>query len=184
MLFGRSRVRADCACGITISAWGAAQLRELYARHLTIPRPPAEVLAKDSPTVADVRLWPDFFISGPGRAVASCTHCPHDYYLTDSCPGCDADAEADRAPADFVTVPFETVLAVFLDGFGTGAASALGKIKPDAAGALIDQAAGALVDRVKVDPLAVEQLREHVRKRLHGEVDNRTTEVRVWGDAT
>lgn len=90
---------------------------------------------------------------------------------------------ADRAPADMVTAPFETIVAVFLDGIGTGAASALGKVKPDAPGALIDQAAQALVDRIKVDPLTVEQLREHVRKRLRGEVDNSTTEIRVWGDS-
>lgn len=190
-LFGRSRVRAECACGTTIAGWDDAQVRDLYAQHLAIPRPPAEVLAKDAPTVADVRRWPDFFISGPGRRVASATECPHAYYLTDSCPGCDADAEAaelaaeaDRAPVDLVTVPFETVLAVFLDGFGTGAASALGKVKPEAPGELVDQAAQALVDRVKVDPLAVEQLREHVRRRLRGDVDNRTTEVPVWGDPT
>lgn len=88
----------------------------------------------------------------------------------------------DRALDEMVTVPFETVLQVYLDGFGTGAASALGKVKPDASGALIDQAAGALVDRIKVDPLAVEELREVIRRRLRGDTDNRTTEIRVWGD--
>lgn len=93
-LGGRPRVRAACACGITISSWDDAQVRDLYAQHLAIPRPPAEVLAKAALTKADVRAWPDFFISGPGRAVASRTLCPHEYYLTDSCPGCDADQEA------------------------------------------------------------------------------------------
>ncbi|WP_280455464.1 hypothetical protein [Nocardia brasiliensis] len=96
LLFGRPRCRAECGCGTTISGWDDAQVRDLYARHLTIPRPPADVLAKDAPTLADLKAWPDFFISGPGRAVASRTHCPHDYYLTDSCPGCDADEEANR----------------------------------------------------------------------------------------
>ena len=80
-----------------------------------------------------------------------------------------------------VTVPFETIVDVFLDGVGTGAASALAKVRPDALHAIVDQASQALVDRIKVDPIAVEQLREHVRKRLRGEVDNETTEVRVWG---
>lgn len=89
----------------------------------------------------------------------------------------------DRAPVDMVTVPFETVVDVFLDGVGTGAASALAKIRPDALHAMVDEASQALVDRIKVDPLAVEQLREHVRKRLRGEADNRTTEIRVWGDS-
>lgn len=95
-LAGRARVRADCACGITIAGWAVAQVHALFARHLTIPRPPAELLAKDAPTVADVKAWPDFFISGPGRRVASATPCPHDYQLTDSCPGCDYDEENDR----------------------------------------------------------------------------------------
>lgn len=91
-----------------------------------------------------------------------------------------ATASPDRSPAETVTAEFETILNVFLDGFGTGAASALGKVKPDAPGAMIDQAAAALLDRVKVDPIAVEELRAHVRGRLAGAVHNRTTEVRVW----
>lgn len=92
-LAGHPRVRADCACGTTFGAYDDAQLRNLYADHLTIEVPPAEVLAQDAPTLADVHRWPHFFISGPGRAVASQTPCPHDYRLTDSCPGCDADQE-------------------------------------------------------------------------------------------
>lgn len=95
-LAGRSRVRADCACGTTLVGWDAAQIRDQYAKHLTIPRPPDDVLAKDALTVADVRRWPDFFITGPGRRVAAATLCPHAYYLTDSCPGCDADEELNR----------------------------------------------------------------------------------------
>lgn len=186
-LFGRSRVRAECACGTTIAGWDDAQVRNLYAQHLAIPRPPADVLAKDAPTVDDVRQWPDFFISGPGRRVASATPCPHDYRLTDSCPGCDADAEvaelaadADQAPADTVTVPFEVIVRVYLDGFGTGAASALAKVRPDAPHAIVDDAAQRLVDMLGNDPLAVEQLRDHIRRRLRGEADNRITEVPVW----
>lgn len=189
-LAARRRVRAECACGITIGGWDDAQVRDLYARHLAIPRPPADVLAKDAPTKADVRAWPDFFISGPGRRVASATHCPHVYYLTDSCPGCDADAEAaahadtaDRAPAELVTVPFETVLAVFLDGFGTGWASALGGFRPDLDGRLVDDAAQAIINQAKDDPLAVEEMREHIRRRLRGDIDTNTTEVPVWGGA-
>jgi hypothetical protein len=55
--------------------------------------PPANVLCRP-PTVDDVRRWPEFFIAGPGREVASRTECRHDYLLTSSCPGCDADADA------------------------------------------------------------------------------------------
>ncbi|MBW0270766.1 hypothetical protein ATM97_07030 [Nocardia sp. MH4] len=91
-----------------------------------------------------------------------------------------ATASPDRPPAEIVTAEFETILNVFLDGFGTGAASALGKVKPDAPGELIDQASRALLERVKVDPIAVEGLRDHVRRRLAGDVDNRTTEIPVW----
>lgn len=92
-LFGRPRVRAACGCGVVFTAWDDAQLRDLYAEHLTVPVPPAEVLAQDAPTVADVKAWPDFFMAGPGRAVAQATECPHAYHLTDSCPGCDHDEE-------------------------------------------------------------------------------------------
>lgn len=98
-LFGRPRVRADCACGYFFGAWDEPQLRDMFADHLTIPRPPAELLAKDAPTLDDVRDWSAFFITGPGRAVASMTRCPHDYLLTSSCPGCDADQERAEAEA-------------------------------------------------------------------------------------
>lgn len=92
-LSGHPRVRAECACGTTFGAYDESQLRNLYADHLAIPKPFADVLEKDAPTAIDVHAWPDFFISGPGRAIASQTACPHDYRLTDSCPGCDADRE-------------------------------------------------------------------------------------------
>lgn len=55
--------------------------------------PPASVLCR-KPTVDDVRRWPDYFITGPGYDVARRTQCSHGYYLTSSCPGCDADTDA------------------------------------------------------------------------------------------
>lgn len=61
--------------------------------------PPASVLAR-TPTVADVRAWPQYFIAGPGYAIASTTDCGHGYHLTDSCPGCDADAQANGTDGD------------------------------------------------------------------------------------
>ncbi|WP_054812090.1 hypothetical protein [Nocardia arizonensis] len=91
-----------------------------------------------------------------------------------------AGHDPDRAPVDMVTTPFEVILRVYLDGFGTGAATALAKVKPDAPHRILDDAAQALVDVVGNDPLAVEQLRDHVRKRLRGETDNSITEVPVW----
>jgi hypothetical protein len=48
------------------------------------------------PTVDDVRRNPRYWIAGPGEAVASRTKCPHGYYLTSSCPCCDADEESER----------------------------------------------------------------------------------------
>lgn len=98
-LNGHPRVRADCACGITFGAWDEPEIRGMYALHLTIRRPSDDVLAKDEPDVDDVRANPRFFVYGPGRRVTAMTRCPHDYYLTDSCPGCDADQERAEAEA-------------------------------------------------------------------------------------
>lgn len=39
-------------------------------------------------TVRDIARYPEFYISGPGRAEAGRTDCGHGYYLTDSCPNC------------------------------------------------------------------------------------------------
>ncbi|MBP2323300.1 hypothetical protein JOF56_003685 [Kibdelosporangium banguiense] len=58
-----------------------------------------EQLRTDAPTVADIKADPKYWISGPGRDVASRTKCPHEYRLTDSCPNCDADLELADAKA-------------------------------------------------------------------------------------
>lgn len=55
----------------------------LGREHLVAPDPVPE-----TPTVDDVRAHPDYWIAGPGRLVAERTMCPHEYYLTDSCPCC------------------------------------------------------------------------------------------------
>lgn len=54
---------------------------------------PPEVVRQRTPTVWDVVRWPVYYIGGPGTEQAENTRCDHDYYLTDSCPGCDADKE-------------------------------------------------------------------------------------------
>jgi hypothetical protein len=54
--------------------------------------PPADILAT-TPTAQTVILFPDYYINGPGRAVASTTLCDHGCHLTDSCPGCDHDQD-------------------------------------------------------------------------------------------
>ncbi len=94
ILAGRTRVAAHCTtCDVPLSAWTIEEVQANFARHQAIPAPPAEIL--DRPiTKSDTRAYSDYFISGRGRAVASTTMCPHMYYLTDSCPGCDADQEA------------------------------------------------------------------------------------------
>lgn len=92
IIAGRCRVRAVCSCGTVLTAWTTTRLDGQFTEHQAIERPPADVLDR-APTKQDVRDWPDFYISGPGRAVASRTACPHDYRVTDSCPGCDYDQE-------------------------------------------------------------------------------------------
>lgn len=62
------------------------------------PVPPALDLAV-LPDRASVICWPQWWISGPGHRIASLTPCAHGYHLTDSCPNCDADQEADETTA-------------------------------------------------------------------------------------
>lgn len=104
------------------------------------------------------------------------------YAVTEMIGDLTATASPDRPQSERVTTDFETVLRVYIDGFGSGAASALAKLTPQAPGHVIDEAAQALVERTGTDPIAVESLREMVRNRLQGKVTNETTEVRVWGD--
>lgn len=54
--------------------------------------PPLEVLTR-VPSRDAVREFPDFYLAGPGRALAEVVPCLHLYNLTDSCPGCDHDEE-------------------------------------------------------------------------------------------
>lgn len=84
---------AGCACGFGFQAHDDAGIRDQYAQHLLIERPPAEVLAKDAPTIEDVERWPHFFIGGPGSRAARPVRCPHGDSITAvfTCPGCIAD---------------------------------------------------------------------------------------------
>jgi len=65
----------------------ASELNGGAAPELSYPIPPVDVLARPL-TPADVSTWPEYFILGPGREIASKTFCAHEYYLTDSCPNC------------------------------------------------------------------------------------------------
>ena len=102
------------------------------------------------------------------------------YAVTEMIGDLTATASPDRPQIERVTTDLETVLRVYIDGFGTGAASALAKIKPEAPGHIIDEAAQALVEMAGTDPAVVEQLRGMVRNRLRGEVTNETTTFPVW----
>lgn len=95
ILFGRPRIAAQCVtCDVPLGGWTIEDARMNFERHQTIPAPPADILARPL-APADIQAYPAYFIEGRGRAVASSTLCAHDYYLTDSCPGCDADQDTD-----------------------------------------------------------------------------------------
>lgn len=85
---GRTRHRATCpTCGSVCTGWTAQDALANLAAHQAIPVPPASVLAQPL-THPIVSAYPDYFISGCGRAVAIRTDCGHGYRLTDSCPCC------------------------------------------------------------------------------------------------
>lgn len=84
-------IRTNIAARTSIMRTAQALEWALGRDHLITPDPLPEV-----PTLADVTANPTYWISGPGRLVAEQTRCPHNYRLTDSCPGCDADAEDDE----------------------------------------------------------------------------------------
>lgn len=58
------------------------------------PVPPAGELAV-LPERETVIRWSHWWIQGPGHRVAERMPCAHGYNLTDTCPNCDADEEAD-----------------------------------------------------------------------------------------
>lgn len=65
-----------------------SKLDRLFAHWAaTAETPPSDVLNR-APTPEDVQDYPEYYIAGAGRAVASRTQCAHGYYLTDSCPNC------------------------------------------------------------------------------------------------
>lgn len=71
-----------------------ADVVDVLVDELAAKVPPAEVMLRPI-TPADVRRWPEFFISGAGRVLASKTDCGHGYWLTDSCPVCAAEHDED-----------------------------------------------------------------------------------------
>ncbi|WP_134666105.1 MULTISPECIES: hypothetical protein [unclassified Amycolatopsis] len=74
---------------------GMKALREHMAREVEkAPVPPGDVLARTI-TRRDVQQYDVYFIWGPGRDITSRTDCGHGYYLTDSCPCCDADDDTE-----------------------------------------------------------------------------------------
>ncbi|MTD58166.1 hypothetical protein [Amycolatopsis pithecellobii] len=61
------------------------------AREVEKASVPPEDLLDRTITRRDVQQYDVYFIWGPGRDIASRTDCGHGYYLTDSCPCCDAE---------------------------------------------------------------------------------------------
>lgn len=88
ILFGRDRFSASCqTCGVPCTGWTEEAARAEFEAHKAIPAPPADVLARPlSKAIFD--QFPEYFITGRGRVIASQTDCGHGYRLTDSCPCC------------------------------------------------------------------------------------------------
>ncbi|MGY1946651.1 hypothetical protein [Nocardia asiatica] len=85
---GRTRYSFSCVtCDVFCSGSTEDEARAAFEAHRSIPAPaPAGF---DVPlTAAIVSEYPEFYISGPGRQIASATDCGHGYWLTDSCPCC------------------------------------------------------------------------------------------------
>ncbi|HEV2931263.1 MAG TPA: hypothetical protein VGW74_21485 [Propionibacteriaceae bacterium] len=67
---------------------GARRLGEVTVSWGDVP-PPEQLTVL--PTATAVREYPEFWLTGPGRAVAGRVDCGHGYYLTATCPNCGAD---------------------------------------------------------------------------------------------
>lgn len=65
------------------------------------PLPPAEIFERGLNKL-DAHRYSNY-LYGPGYSILSATKCRHEYYLTDSCPGCDADEENHTGPWTGVT---------------------------------------------------------------------------------
>lgn len=88
---------------------------------------------------------------------------------------------ADQPAADQHHVDIETLLLVYLDGMQTGAASLIGHYAKDMTGDEADLAAAAFLSPLAADPIALESLREQIRRRLRGDITPIATEVHVYG---
>lgn len=87
---------------------------------------------------------------------------------------------ADQPEAERIDTDLETLLMVFLDGVRTGGATVLAHFAPHLASDA-DLAAAAILAPIADDPLALESLRDLIRRRLRGDTTPATTEVRIFG---
>jgi len=101
--------------------------------------------------------------------------------LPDAPPAAEPASAADRAPVEMVAAPFEMIMRVYLDGVGTGAATALNSVKPGTPDSILQGATQHIVRAAMADPIAMEQLAGMVRRRLHDDIDPEFTNIAVWG---
>lgn len=76
-------------------------MRESWFLDAFGPLPPVEIFERGLNKLDAKRYT--HYLYGPAYSILSATRCRHEYYLTDSCPGCDADEENRTGPWEGVT---------------------------------------------------------------------------------
>ncbi len=86
-LRGRRATRAAQIAAATAD-WDADRIEDdSMTDGFAYPVPDSPKLA-GKVTATDIGLYPEYYVSGPGRAAAEGSDCPHGYRMTDSCPNC------------------------------------------------------------------------------------------------
>lgn len=76
-------------------------IREFWFLDAFGPLPPGEIFERGLNKLDACRYTN--YLYGPAHRILRATQCRHKYYLTDSCPGCDADEENRTGPWEGVT---------------------------------------------------------------------------------
>ncbi|MEU0871630.1 hypothetical protein [Nocardia brasiliensis] len=88
---------------------------------------------------------------------------------------------ADEPAVERIEVEFEVLLDLYLDGMLSGTLSTLGHLHPEIPGAVIDRLGRRILSGIPGDPLALEEIRQVIRRRLQGRINGETTTVRIFG---